>query len=117
MNKEFLERVQTHERTWGSEQYPARPQLADILAAKVVAFWLLTPTKPPAGPSAAKQAEQRVVITLHDSLKQIEDWYLQAVMRLHLQLPDRRLVAAYVDQNKVRVKSVRIVFETPEEKS
>jgi hypothetical protein len=109
VNKEFLERVQSHERTWGSEQYPSRPQLADILAATVVAFWQLTPTKPAEKP--------RFVITLHDGLKEIEDWYLQAVTRLHLQLPDRRLVAAYVDQKKVRVKSVKIVFDVPETSS
>ncbi len=103
MNKEFVDRVQQHERTWGSEQYPARPQLSEILAAKVVGFWLLTPKK--------AAAEQRFVISLHADLKEIEDWYLQAVTRLHLQLPDRRLVAAYVDQKKVRVKGVKIVFE------
>lgn len=107
MNKEFLERVQTHERTWGSEQYPARPQLADILGAKVVGFWQLTPKKASEKP--------RFVISLHSDLKDIEDWYLQAVTRLHLQLPDRRLVAAYIDQKKVRVKGVKIVFEIPED--
>jgi hypothetical protein len=106
VNKEFLERVQLHERTWGSEQYPARPQLADILGAKVVAFWLLTPKK--------SGAEPRHAISLHDDLKDIENWYLQAVTRLHLQLPDRRLVAAYLNQQKVRVKSVKIVFDIPD---
>lgn len=107
VNKEFLDRVQQHERSWGSEKYPARPELADILDAKVVCFWLLTPKKP--------TAEQRYVITLHKDLKSIEEWYVQAVTRLHLQLPDRRLVAVYQDQKKVRVKGVKIEFELSNE--
>jgi len=73
-----------------------------------VAFWALTPKQ--------ADAEQRYVVSLHGSLKEIEDWYLQAVTRLHLQLPDRRMVAAYVDQHRMRVKGVKIDFEVEEDK-
>lgn len=105
MNREFLDRVQAHERLWGSEQYASRPNLAEILGAKVVAFWLLR--------SEPAAAAERPVISLHNDLSEIEAWYLHAVTRMHVQLPDRRLAAVYVDHAKVRVKSVKIEFDIP----
>lgn len=106
MNKEFFDRIQQHERSWGSEKYAGRPELSDIMATPVVGFWALAPKK--------GAADQRYIITTHKDLKDIEQWYLHAVVRLHIQLPDRRLVAIYKDQKKVTVKGVSITFDIRE---
>jgi hypothetical protein len=36
----FLELVQLHERTWGTEQYLNRPTLAELMSARIVVMWV-----------------------------------------------------------------------------
>lgn len=97
---EFMERVQAHERGWGNEKYPERPDLIDLMAAPVVAFWQ------PTDPKIKNQT-----ITIHQDVSDLEKWLIQAVLRAHLTNPDKRLAAIFQDKRKVRVKDVKIIFE------
>jgi len=36
---DFFDTVQNHERTWGTQSYPERPKLQEMLEAPVVVFW------------------------------------------------------------------------------
>lgn len=98
---EFMERVQTHERDWGNELYPDRPSLVDILSASVVTFW--QPTDPKV---------KNPYIVLYNDLREVEKWFIQTLMRVHVSSPDRRLIAIYENRRKVRIKSVRVEFDT-----
>lgn len=101
---EFMERVQSHERGWGNEKYTGRPDLIDIMSANVVAFW--QPTDPKI---------KHHVITLHDDMKDLEKWLIQAVLRAHVANPDKRLTAIFSSRRKVRVTDVKIVFSVESE--
>jgi hypothetical protein len=35
----FIAYVEMHERQWGTNTYPGKPSLADLLSAEVVVFW------------------------------------------------------------------------------
>lgn len=107
-SRELIDRVQEHERAWGNEGYPDRPALADILNAPVVAFWHVV--------KAGKPAE-RQIITLHDDLSALEQWYVKTVMRSAIVLPDRLLAAAYVNGRRVRIKDVTVTFELEDDSS
>lgn len=105
-SRELIDRVQEHERAWGNEGYPDRPALADVLSAPVVAFWHLVKSGKPA---------ERQIITLHDDLSALEQWYVKAVMRTSVVLPDRLLVAAYLDGRRVRIKDVTVTFDVEDD--
>jgi hypothetical protein len=36
----YMELVQLHERMWGTEQYPNRPTLAQLLSAAITVMWI-----------------------------------------------------------------------------
>ncbi|MBK9123189.1 MAG: hypothetical protein IPM16_08725 [Chloroflexi bacterium] len=105
-SRDLIDRVQEHERAWGNEGYPDRPSLADVLNAPVVAFWHVV--------KAGKPAE-RQIITLHEDLSTLEQWYVKAVMRSAVALPDRLLAAAYLDGRRVRIKDVTVTFEVEDD--
>lgn len=96
----FLERVQRHENTWGTEAYPQKPNLADILSAKVAVFWLDNDGK-----------EQREKITLHPDTREVEFVLAKQVLRSTLEVPEKRLRAIYQNQKRLRIKAFKVVFE------
>ena len=55
-NPAFLELVQLHERTWGTETYPGRPSLADLMSASIVVMWVTATPLP--SPASVKQLRQ-----------------------------------------------------------
>lgn len=97
---EFMERIQAHERNWANENYPSRPDLIEIMAASVVAFWQSSDPK-----------IKHQTISLHQDMADLERWLIQAVLRAHVSNPEKRLVAIFQDKRKVRVKDVKIIFE------
>lgn len=92
--------VQEHERAWGTDEYPARPALADILAATVVAFWQPT-----------KGRDKREIITLHSQLLHIKSYLTHLVINTNAALPDRRLVRVFYQQKPAKIKAVNIEFD------
>lgn len=103
---DFMKLVQDHERQWGTETYPNRPDLADILNSPVVAFWRPTPRDPKKAPDTP-----RTIITLHDDMTPVHDYLTQVVLRNALQSPERRFVTAFMNGRQLRVKAVKVQFE------
>lgn len=95
----FLSMIQAHEREWGTDTYTGKPSLADMLSAKVVAFW-----------QKASGDDPREFVTLHDDTTGIETHLAKLVLRSGLQTPDRRLVAVFEAQKRLKVKAFRVVF-------
>ncbi|NDJ60235.1 MAG: hypothetical protein GYB67_03870 [Chloroflexi bacterium] len=106
-NDAFLAFVQAHERSWGLETYPGRPDLAKILSAPVVVFWS---EEQPAKTSKTARAE-RFTISLHDDLKAVEQYVSSLILRLRVEMPKRRLARIFVNQREVRVRGVQVLFE------
>ncbi|GIK28859.1 MAG: hypothetical protein HND48_13335 [Chloroflexi bacterium] len=98
----LIDRVQEHERQWGTENYPGRLSLAEILNAAVVAFWQTSKNGKPL---------EKPIITVHHNLDDIENWFMKSISRAYLETPDRRLLAVYRNGKAVRVKSVKVTFE------
>ncbi len=111
----FMDYVQHHERTWGTESYKGRPGLADILSAPVVVFWKPEP-KAESASRSPKDAErdERYVVSLHTDLHDIEEHFVRLIMRGNLISPRRRIVSIFQNQKRVRVKSVKVEFDQPE---
>lgn len=99
-NNKFMEYVQEHERAWGTDEYPARPTLADILAAPVVAFWLPT-----------KGRDKREFVTVHGQLANIKSYLLHLVLNTSEDLPDRRLIRVFYQQKLAIIKAVNVEFD------
>ena len=98
---DFLALVQQHERVWGVDTYPGRPDLETILTARVVAFWQVQ--------SAGKHADHPQ-ITLHKDLREIEDFYVKLMLRSALPIQQRRLYKLYADGQQMRIASVKFTF-------
>jgi hypothetical protein len=102
----FLSVVQQHERMWGMDSYPGRPDLEAILAAPVVAFWAGEVKDAP-----RSKTTERYTVTLHNDLSDVERYITSLVLRLAIELPKRRLARLFVKGTEVRIKGVQVVFE------
>lgn len=97
--KTLIEAAQYHERVWGTEEYPERPSLTQLLQARVVVFW-----------QHAEDGE-RWRATVHTDLNQLEQSFSKILMRQMVGQKPRRIVTLYEDGQEVRIKSVKIEFE------
>ncbi len=93
----FLDLVQAHERTWGTENYPGKPSLADLLNAPVVMVW-----------GAVNPQEARLMMTIHQTLDELNKYATRVLLQTRLELPNRRLVAVYVRQKKAHIRGVSV---------
>lgn len=96
----FIEYVEHHERVWGTDNYPNRPSLSQILSAPVVVFWKDVDPKQP-----------RLTITTHDELLDIERYITKLVFRATIDPPRQRLKRIFKDQKRVRIQGVKILFD------
>jgi hypothetical protein len=108
----FMDYVQQHERTWGTETYSGRPDLVDILSAPVVVFW--KSDEKAANPPKRTTNNGRYTISLHLDLHEIEEHLIKLIMRGNLESPKQRIIAIFKDQKRVRVKGVKIEFSQPD---
>ena len=94
-----MEAIESHERAWGTQTYKGRPTLEQLLAAKVVAFWH------PAGPGI------KPTVTIHRSLKEINDYVTALVLHSEKSLPVVRLEKVFVDKSQLKIKAIEVHFE------
>ncbi len=94
----FMDQVQSHERTWGTDSYVGRPALGEIISASVVVFWKL------------EGKGERLVVSLHDDLSQLEAYFSKLLLRS--QVTEARRVPVYIFQHQKRVviRAVKVVF-------
>jgi hypothetical protein len=101
----FLDFVQEHERSWGTETYPNRPTLGQFLSSSVVVFW------EPVEAKKDTKTHPRYTASLHDSLNDVEAYFIKLLFRSQIELPKSRIIRIFSDQKPVKVKSAKIVFE------
>ncbi len=100
-NPAFMELVQSHERSWGMEQYPGRPSLMDMLSRPVVALWS----------GDDKSGKGRFTITVHDELEALNDLCLGMIVAGKVTPSStRRLARVFVHQKAVKVTGLRLLF-------
>ncbi|MCA9883161.1 MAG: hypothetical protein KC546_09755 [Anaerolineae bacterium] len=99
--KAFMEFVQYHERSWGDEDYPNRPDLIDILRSPVCVFWQDITTQ-----------TSRYTVSLHQDMRDIEEYMAQLIFRRNNIAPDKRLVRIFTNAKPTRIKGIKIIFET-----
>ena len=97
---DFMDLVQLHEREWGTDSYPGRPSLEDILAAKVVLFWM-----------PFKDRRKRHIITVHGNGKSIRAYVTHMLLNVRDEPPDRRLDKIFVNKQEALIKGVDIIYE------
>lgn len=97
----FMEYVQLHERTWGDEDYPNRPDLIDILRAPVCVFWL-----------HVEDGRRRYSVSVHKDMRDIEEYMTQILFRRNIKDATRRIARIFTNGKPTRIKGVKIIFET-----
>jgi hypothetical protein len=102
----FLDYVQQHERTWGKDSYPGRPTLEQFLQSPVVVFW-----EPIQEKKNIKELPRHTA-TLHKTLDDVQEHFTKLLFRSHIEPPKNRVVKIYANQKVVRIKSVKIIFDT-----
>lgn len=103
----FLKLVQNHEREWGTDTYPNRPELAEIITSPVVLFWQPVPKDK----QEAKLVNTRMYIRLHNDLAAVENYLSNLVLRSSVQLPERKLAYIFLNQKHLRVTGIQVTFE------
>lgn len=106
--KQFLDYVQEHERTWGNETYAGKPTLQDFLQAGVVVFWQA------AGADKNIKTVPRYIATIHNELNELEAYFAKLLFRAQVEPPKNRVVQIFTNGKPVRIKGVKIEFEIRE---
>lgn len=100
---QFMDLVQQHERSWGTESYSGKPDLSAILSAQVVVFW------------REEGKDERNTVTLHKDLGSLEEYFSQLLFRSHVEAPRKRPVRIYENQRRIIIKGVRVEFVSIDE--
>jgi hypothetical protein len=101
--EEFMHMVELHERAWGDENYVGRPKLAEILAAPVVVFWRKNTIN-------RRKIEDRYMLTLHDSIEEVEAYLTKMLFRAVVKQPDRTMARVFASGHRMHIKGVTIHF-------
>jgi hypothetical protein len=122
----FLEIVQLHERTWGQEQYPNRPTLAQLISAPIVALWSgkLNLSSSTRGRSVASLRDQlalesdKFILTCHQTAEELNEMVSDRLLLGRMsESSSRRLSKLFVNQQEREIVGVRLVIaqasETP----
>jgi len=114
----FMELVQLHERTWGMEQYPGRPSLAELLSSPLIAMWsgdikqtstYTAPSKRLAAP-ANDATPARFMFSIHKSVPELDAVFLAMCVAGNTHpLANRKLFKIYLNQKPLKIKGIRLL--------
>ncbi|MDX1996034.1 MAG: hypothetical protein SF029_26885 [bacterium] len=93
----LIDLIQTHERTWGTESYPERPTLAELLNAPVVAWWRST-----------KADDTRLRASVYQTLDDLDAYLTRVLIHSRLEMPTHRLALIFINQKRAAVRGVRV---------
>jgi len=99
MTRAFLGEVEIHERAWGTQSYSGRPKLVEIMSARIVAFW------------RENRRDPGYRITLHQDTKEIQRYVTEILLNVNTRTPNRRLARLFVEQKRIKIKGVKLIFE------
>jgi hypothetical protein len=94
--------VEIHERAWGTQSYPGRSSLAKIMSARIVVFW------------RENRRDPGYRITLPKDTSEIQQYVNEIILDINSRPPTRRLARLYVNQQRIKIKGVKIIFEMDE---
>lgn len=97
--KTFMDYVQLHERTWGTENYANRPDLGAILASPVVVFWDIG------------DENGRHKATLHPDLSDVEKHLLRLLIGARKDPPKQHIAEIFQNQKRMVVGGIKITFK------
>lgn len=100
---EFMRFVQLHERAWGDERYPGRPNLTEIMEAPIVIFW------------EVEGRSDRYSIALYEDIRAVEKFLTRMLLLGSVDLPRRRIGRIFMEQKRLRIKAVKLVVSTEDE--
>jgi hypothetical protein len=104
-NDLYMQLIENHERSWGTEQYPNRPSLSDLLHRPVVAFWS----------GDDKSSKTRLIATVHEKVEDLNDILLNMILAGKVApSSNRRLSRLFVKHQPVKVKGIRLLVSEPE---
>ncbi|MDL1921181.1 hypothetical protein FBQ95_01065 [Chloroflexi bacterium CFX3] len=121
IDKGFMELVQLHEREWGTEIYPNRPSLADLLNAPIVAMWTGDAPRPTSlsgrggmGRLAVETTlPRRFLLSVHQRLEELDPLLLSMVVAgKPSPTANRKLLRLFVGQKPIKVLGVRLLLDT-----
>ena len=104
----FLEVIQEHERKWGTEQYPNRSTLAELLSAPIVIGWVepLAGKNPTSGSTSA-----RMQLKAYQDADQVNaELYNMVMLSSKTVVPFRKIAQVYVKQQPVTIEGLRLMF-------
>jgi hypothetical protein len=82
------------------ETYKGRPTLAQLVEAKVVAFWHPT------------TENMNHTATIHKSIEEIDQYVTQLVWHTGKErLPLLSLEAVFIEKFQIRIKGIRVIYE------
>lgn len=106
VSKTLLDYIQLHERAWGTDSYPGKPSLEEMLNAPVIVFWAAL------SESRNLKTNPRYKATIYEDLSQVENRILKMVFRSQVEAPKERIAKIFRGGNPVKIKSVNVVFDT-----
>lgn len=99
----FVALVEAHEREWGTEAYPGRPTLSQLLHSRIVCLWTLREDA-----RSRSTTPVRMFMTCYNDLASFQNALTELVMASKVtSMPNRRLVKVFVDQNEFEVVAIR----------
>ena len=106
----FMELVQAHERTWGLEQYPGRPSLAQLLSSPVVVMWSQQARTHDEPTRNAEPTPSKFLLTAHQSVDELQDIVLSMILASKVVADSkRRIFRIYVRQKAVEIRGVQLI--------
>lgn len=97
-SQSFIELVQQHEREWGTDSYPQRPTLADLLGAPVVAWWR----------REDDTSETRLIATVHEDIDVLNKYATRLLLHSSQAPIQRRLAMVYIHQKRASIRGVSV---------
>jgi hypothetical protein len=105
----FMELVQAHERTWGLEQYPNRPTLAQLLSSPVVVMWSQQ-ARTQDQPRNAEPVPSKFFLTAHESVDELQEIILSMILASKVVADSkRRIFRLYVRQKPIEIRGVQLI--------
>lgn len=107
----FLELVQLHERIWGTEAYPGRPTLAQVLDAPIVVLWVDTPSKQDRTTSRDKYFK----FGIYQDSKQLSEALMGVLVAGKVtNTPCRKISKVYYQQKPIAITGIRLLTDKKE---
>jgi hypothetical protein len=97
----FMELIQAHERSWGTDQYADRPSLADLLQRPIVVLWT----------GDDKSGKARFTITVHNRIEEVNEIILTMILANKITPSvNRRLSRIFVKQKPAIIKGLNLII-------